>query len=130
MSFRIICAIALCAPLCAHAMEVREGQKQKTEEAREGQTRRTLIIIHGMKTPEDKARLLAVAHQLGATVIYDLKQVSALVIQLPDHPSTERAIAHFKGMDGVFSVERDSIVNTERHHQGIHHQRGIPLCLH
>ncbi len=56
-----------------------------------------------------KAPLLAAVKEYGAEIIYDYSIIPGMAIRIPDGKDICEAMAFFKGVSGVASVERDRI---------------------
>ena len=68
----------------------------------------TLIIIYD--TEVGKEPLLAAIKEYQAEIIYDYSIIPGMAIRLPDGANIHVAIAWFKKVEGVVSVERDQII--------------------
>ena len=68
----------------------------------------TLIIIYD--TEVGKEPLLAAIKEYQAEIIYDYSIIPGMAIRIPDGANIHVAIAYFKKVAGVVSVERDQII--------------------
>ena len=68
----------------------------------------TLIIMYD--TEVGKEPLLAAIKQYQAEIIYDYSTIPGMAIRIPDGSNIHVAIAWFKKVKGVVSVERDQII--------------------
>lgn len=67
----------------------------------------TLIIMYD--TEAGKEPLLKAVEQYGAELIYDYSIIPGIAIGIPDGTDIHEAIAFFRKVKGVISVERDRI---------------------
>ena len=67
----------------------------------------TLIIMYDTEVGKDP--LIAAIEEYGAEIIYDYSIIPGMAIRLPDGSDIYKAIASFRGVKGVVSVERDQI---------------------
>ena len=67
----------------------------------------TLIIMYD--TEAGKEPLLKAVEQYGAELIYDYSIIPGIAIRIPDGTDIHEAIAFFRKVKGVISVERDRI---------------------
>lgn len=56
-----------------------------------------------------KEPLRKAVEKYGATIVYDYNIVSGMAIRIPDGGDIHKAMAYFKNVEGVVSVERDRI---------------------
>lgn len=68
----------------------------------------TLIIMYD--TEVGKEPLLVAIKEYQAEIIYDYSIIPGMAIRIPDDANIHVAIAFFKKVEGVFSVERDQII--------------------
>ena len=66
-----------------------------------------LIIMYD--TEIGKEPLAAAVRQYGAEIIYDYSIIPGMAIRIPEGRTLEEAIAFFKKVDGVLTVEKDRI---------------------
>jgi len=67
----------------------------------------TLIIMYDVEVGKDS--LLAAVVEFGADILYDYSIIPGLAVRIPDGADIHKAIAYFKDVKGVTSVERDRI---------------------
>ena len=60
-----------------------------------------------------KEPLRAAIQSYGAQIIYDYSIISGMAIQIPGNKDINDAIAYFKNVTGVLSVERDAIYHID-----------------
>lgn len=68
----------------------------------------TIIVMCDSTIGKEPVRQAVV--QCGASIIYDYHIICGMAIRKPDNMTLEQAIAHFKKVRGVVSVERDRIM--------------------
>ena len=67
----------------------------------------TLIIMYDTET--GKTPLLEAVGSYGAEIIYDYSIIPGMAIRIPEGTDIHKAVAYFKKVEGVVSVERDRI---------------------
>lgn len=68
----------------------------------------TLIITYDAEV--GKQPLLDAIKASGAQIIYDYKMIHGMAIKKPDNMTLDEAIAHFRKVRGVLTVEKDRII--------------------
>ena len=68
----------------------------------------TLIITYDAEV--GKQPLLDAIQASGAQVIYDYRIIHGMAIRKPDDMTLDQAIAHFRKVKGVLTVEKDRII--------------------
>lgn len=72
---------------------------------------RNLIIYYDATTGDEV--LLNAVKEFGAELIYEYKTLKGIAIKVPENKSIDRAIAYFKKVKGVLSVNRDQIIKLD-----------------
>ena len=73
----------------------------------------TLIVMYDKE--KGKEPLLRSIREYGAEVIYDYNIVPGIAIRLPEGTPIRKAMAYFRKVEGVTSVERDRVYSVPRH---------------
>lgn len=68
----------------------------------------TLIITYDAEV--GKQPLLDAIQASGAQVIYDYRMIHGMAIHKPDDMTLDQAIAHFRKVKGVLTIEKDRII--------------------
>lgn len=99
----------------SHKSEVAESNPGTTqprpvtmEQNRNNRTGRTLIVMYSAET--GIAPLLEAAEKYGAEIIYRYENFNGVALVIPEGKDVTEAIRYFKAIEGVISVNRDSIV--------------------
>lgn len=77
----------------------------KTPQTALTDTSRNLIIYYDEAIGKDE--LIQAAENYGAKLLHDYQNLHGIAIQLPSGKPVDRAINHFKAINGVLSVDRD-----------------------
>lgn len=107
LSLSILLSIGLLVSACAHRRHT-AMLPTKAEGTPAGEFSPTTLLV--MYDPQaDKEPLLRAIKKSGAQVIYDYHIIQGMAIRKPEKMSLDEAIAYFRGIKGVISVERDRI---------------------
>ena len=88
-----------------------EGLEKAKRESEKNPVSHTLIIFFDKKTG-NKPLLKAIKKQ-GCTLLYKYKEFSAVAAKVDEKHDVDRAIAEFRKVKGVTSVNKDGIMQTQ-----------------
>ncbi|MEQ4617644.1 MAG: hypothetical protein ABN482_06310 [Corticimicrobacter sp.] len=101
------------APMPPAAMErLRQACRESGPDIR-AHAERTLIIMYDGTRQDSAQQVLAAAEQYGAEVLYQLNVVKAIALRMPEGQDVDQAMAHFRQLPGVLSVERDQVMQVQ-----------------
>lgn len=88
--------------------KIRQRIKAAAQNTKPQNITRNLIIFYDKTI--GKTALLQAVQDYDAELLYDYKNLHGIAIKLPNEKDVDEAIGFFKKVDGVLSVERDSIM--------------------
>lgn len=101
------------APMPPAAMErLRQACRESGPNIR-AHVERTLIIMYDGTRQDSVQQVLVAAEQYGAEVLYQLNVVKAIALRMPEGQDVDQAMAHFRQLPGVLSVERDQVMQVQ-----------------
>jgi hypothetical protein len=107
MKRKILLVLALGFFTCCPAQNVLPRSARMEADTVQRYSSHTLIIFYGGK--KSKSRLLKAVRRYGAKPIYVYNNFSGMAICLPEGKKLEEAIAYFRKVKGVVSVNRDYV---------------------
>ena len=88
-----------------------EGPEKAQRESEKTPVSHTLIIFFDKKTGNKP--LLKAVKKLGCTLLYKYKAFSGVAVKVDEKHDVDQAIADFKKVKGVISVNKDGIMQTQ-----------------
>ena len=88
-----------------------EGPEMAKRESEKNPVSHTLIIFFDKKTGNKP--LLKAIKKLGCTLLYKYKAFSGVAVKVDEKHDVDKAIADFKKVKGVTSVNKDGIMQTQ-----------------
>ena len=88
-----------------------EGLEKAKRESEKNPVSHTLIIFFDKKTGNKP--LLKAIKKLGCTLLYKYKAFSGVAVKVDEKHDVDKAIADFKKVKGVTSVNKDGIMQTQ-----------------
>ena len=88
-----------------------EGLEKERREREKTSVSHTLIIFFDKKTG-NKPLLKAIKKQ-GCTLLYKYKEVSGVAVKVDENQDIDKAIADFRKVKGVVSVNKDGIMQLQ-----------------